>query len=207
MAKATPREFGMQLSDVHIWPWEKKKEPFKMNEAGALKPLRQHPHWEVQDRLKHKLKHSVHHHPHCWLSSRYCTQPGHPHNHPQSHAHSIWSTGARVWTSSGQWLFPSAELGSTGSQLHVCTHVYRQTAPMLGQPELKNRLRHMHNSRSRQILRHFLKTLPLLLWHSWQELHVSGPICKLPFNWWSWYKQAIPGKCCGPAVCSDCFSS
>lgn len=78
---------------------------------------------------------------------------------------------------------PSAKPGS--SQACACTFVYMQTTPMLGQLELKNRLRHMLNSWSRQILRLFLKIAPLLLWHSCLELSVSGPIYKPPFNWQS----------------------
>lgn len=76
---------------------------------------------------------------------------------------------------------PSAKPGS--SQACACTYVYVQTTPMLGQLELKNRLRHMLNSWSRQILRLFLKTVPLLLWHSCLELSISGPIYKPLFNW------------------------
>lgn len=92
---------------------------------------------------------------------------------------------------------PQQSLGAPCSQACACTYVYMQTTPMLGQLELKNRLRHMLGSWSRQILRLFLKIVPLLLWHSCLELTVSGPIYKPPFSWQSWCKQEIPAKTVG----------
>lgn len=78
---------------------------------------------------------------------------------------------------------PPQSLGAPGSEACACTYAYVQTTAMLGQPEFENRLRHVCNSWSRQILRRFLKIVPLLLWHSCLELAVSSPIYKPPFSW------------------------
>lgn len=88
----------------------------------------------------------------------------------QEATHTTQATGAIVWASTGHRLCPSAKPGST--QACACTSVYVQTTPMLGQLELKNRLRHMLNSWSRQNLRLYLKTVPLLFWHSCLELRL-----------------------------------
>lgn len=81
--------------------------------------------------------------------------------------------------------WPQALSLSKAGEHRLCTH-FMQTASISCQLELENRLRHVHNSCSRQILRHFLKILPPFFWHSCLEFHISGLICKLPCNWGSW---------------------
>lgn len=198
MAKVTPKEFGMELSNTHMWPQEK-KEPFKINETSVFNSHRQPLHHKAKGRLERRLLpcvvipvflgHAA------GLSARCCTQPEHPLKHTRSHTHATQATGAKVWAGSGHRLCPSAKPGS--SQACACTYVYMQTTPMLGQLELKNRLRHMLHLWSRQILRLFLKIVPLPLWHSCLQLSVSGPIYKPPFNWQSWCRREIPAKTVG----------
>lgn len=98
----------------------------------------------------------------------------------------------------GQQWSQALSLSKAWELLSLCLHLcLRANNPKLGQLEFKNRLRHMLNSQSRQILRLFLKIVPLLLWHSCLELSVSGPIYKPPFNWQSWCKQEVPAKIVG----------
>lgn len=140
-----------------------------MKEACVLQSLQ---HCEAQCRLQQgwsrpqpRARHARHHK---W--------PGQPHS-----AHRAMLTTHKA---QGQH-WPQALSLSKAGECRLCTH-YMQTAPVLCQLELKNRLRHVHNSCSRQILRHFLKILPLFFWHSCLEFHISGPICKCPCSWGSW---------------------
>lgn len=206
MAKATPREFGMQLSDVHIWPCEKKKSHLKWMRLVHSSPLGNIPTercrtgWSTSWSTLHTTTHTAGSLPDIAHSQGILTSI----HKAMLTPYEPQEQGFGLALANGS--FPQQ---NWGAQAPSC-----MSAPMLTGRQPPSWASPNSRTGSDTCITHGLDKSWGTFWKRYpfsfgtlDRNFMSRPICKLPYNWWSWCKQAIPAKCCGPAVCSDCFSS